>query len=231
MLDSSDAVPKVLIFQSGVSFLEFKRCCGEKLGLPCTRVFLVKGGEIESVSQMQNDDIIVCTPGNIFQPPSLRTLFAESETLHKSLSTKYQAHSHSSYATEPLSLLSISAGPSEKKMHSNDLQSKSLSAFSSDKGERKKLGGGLSRFRNAVQMVQQRNNIAKVKALGKDKSSASLIRNSSQKLRMAEAVLAVTAALKRNSVKESENENKNNTEKENEKKEKDALLIRAPKCL
>ena len=51
--------PRVLMFQSNISFLEFKRCCGEKLGIPCTRVFLAPGGELESISQLKWDDLVV----------------------------------------------------------------------------------------------------------------------------------------------------------------------------
>lgn len=206
-LGNAEIVPKILMFQPGISFLEFKRCCGEKLGLPCTRVFLFEGGEIELVSHLQNNDLIICTSGSTFQPLNLRLFFASSEKQYNDLHGKQTSSFYTSLMNGPSSSsLHASADLSAKKSYSNP-QTKSLSAFSSDRSERKKLGAGLSRFRDAVHRIQKRNNESKVKTLKKGSNSApSLTIGNSTKIGMADAVLAMTAAMKSKSREELQQE-------------------------
>ena len=64
---TSFSAPRVLMYSPNLSLPEFKRCCGEKLGHPVTRVFLsTSGGEIDTVAQLSPDDVLVCTAGATF---------------------------------------------------------------------------------------------------------------------------------------------------------------------
>ena len=67
------APPKTLTYNTSISFAEFKRNIGEKLGISCTRVFLLSGGEVDTVSQLDKDEMLICTSGEPFIAPTVKT--------------------------------------------------------------------------------------------------------------------------------------------------------------
>ena len=197
------AVPRVLMFQSNNSFFEFKRCCGEKLSVPCTRVFLAAGGEVESIAQLKSDDLLVCTPGTTYHAPRVRSLVtACKRRMNTQTQVVYDTPCGRRRTPSPLSTSTTClSGPPSSSSVSNNSKSKSLSAFASETGHHgKKLGGGLSRFRNAVHRVQQKR---QSEAREGGPASAPLVIDGSTKMGMADAVLAVAAAMKRAKAKSS----------------------------
>ena len=66
------APPKLLIYSINIKFAEFKRCCGEKLSIACTRIFTLSGGEVDTVNQLEKDDTLICTSGEQYIAPSAK---------------------------------------------------------------------------------------------------------------------------------------------------------------
>jgi CRP-like cAMP-binding protein len=65
--------PKLLTYNPSSSFGDFKRICGEKLGIVCTRIFVLSGGEVDTCQQLEKDDVLICTSGEVFIAPTVKT--------------------------------------------------------------------------------------------------------------------------------------------------------------
>ena len=66
------APPKLLTYITSIPFADFKRYCGEKLGISCTRVFTLSGGEVDTVSQLEKDDTLICSSGETYLAPEVK---------------------------------------------------------------------------------------------------------------------------------------------------------------
>ena len=95
--------PKILTYHLSTSFGDFKRICGEKVSIVCTRVFTLTGGEVDAVSQLEKDDVLICTSGEVFVAPTVKTFEAQQKQAQQNHKVQFlRQRSHSPPPGSPL---------------------------------------------------------------------------------------------------------------------------------
>ena len=74
---------KTLMFSSRITMADFKKRCGDKLKMKVDRIFTIDGGEIDSVREIKEQDILVCTQGIVYMTAAQRQISGAAHAEHR----------------------------------------------------------------------------------------------------------------------------------------------------